>query len=67
MNNPLMSQHELPPFQTIKAEHVEPAVTGLLDKNRAEIGALLEAGADTWETLIEKQDDLDDLDETLDG
>jgi oligopeptidase A len=60
MNNPLMSQHELPPFQTIKAEHVEPAVTELLDKNRAEIGALLEAGADTWETLIEKQDDLDD-------
>jgi oligopeptidase A len=60
MNNPLMDQHELPPFQTIKAEHVEPAVRELLDKNRAEISALLEAGADTWETLIKKQDDLDD-------
>ena len=60
MNNPLMSQHELPPFKSIKAEHVEPAIKQMLDKNRSEIKALLKSGADNWETLVAKQDDLDD-------
>jgi len=60
MTNPLLSEYELPPFQSIKAEHVETAVTKLLDNNRTRIKVLLESGANTWESLIEKQDELDD-------
>jgi len=60
MTNPLMIEHELPPFQSIKAEHVEAAVTKFLDNNRTQVKALLESGADSWESLVEKQDELED-------
>jgi oligopeptidase A len=60
MNNPLLSSHELPPFKSIKAEHVESAITKLLENNRNQIKQLLESGANTWESLVEKQDELDD-------
>jgi oligopeptidase A len=52
MTNPLLSDQPLPAFGAIEAGHVEPAVRGLLDENRAAIAALLDAGADGWDSLV---------------
>jgi oligopeptidase A len=52
MTNPLLSNQSLPPFAAIEAAHVEPAVRELLDENRAAIAALLDAGADGWDSLV---------------
>jgi oligopeptidase A len=42
--NPLLQPAGLPPFATIRPEHVEPAVREVLDRNRQELAALLAAG-----------------------
>lgn len=52
MTNPLLETHELPPFSTIRPEHIEAAVRQLLDKHRNRLTQLLESGAQTWESLI---------------
>jgi len=52
MTNPLLSEDLLPAFGAIDASHVEPALRSLLDANRAEIAALLDSGADTWDSLV---------------
>ena len=61
MNNPLLEPHELPLFSRVKAEHVVPAVTRIIEDNRAAIAALLEPGKTyTWDNLVEPLEDLDD-------
>jgi oligopeptidase A len=52
MTNPLLPDGPLPMFSSIEPGQVETALRSLLDENRAEIAALLESGADTWETLV---------------
>lgn len=57
MTNPLLQSHELPPFNAIRPEHIEPAIRQLLDENRARLAELLDANANsgqtsTWQTLI---------------
>ena len=52
MTNPLLQSHELPPFTSIRAEHIEPAIRELLDENRARLNALLDSGANTWDALV---------------
>ena len=52
MMNPLLSDLPLPAFGAIDSAHVEPAVRELLDANRAAIAALLDAGADGWDSLV---------------
>ncbi|RYZ99665.1 MAG: oligopeptidase A, partial [Moraxellaceae bacterium] len=42
MNNPLLEQHILPPFSAIKPEDVEPAITQIINDNRAHLRNLLE-------------------------
>jgi len=51
-DNPLLQNHELPPFSSIRPEHVEPAVRKVLDENRAKLQQLLDSGANTWDTLV---------------
>jgi oligopeptidase A len=61
MNNPLLDHHELPPFSRIRAEHILPAITQLLQENRVAIDALLEPGKTyTWDNLVEPLEDLDE-------
>ena len=43
MNNPLLKMSDLPPFDLIRAEHVEPALDALLGKARAIIEALIQS------------------------
>ena len=52
--NPLLDFSDLPRFDAIKPEHVTPAVTALLEENRA-IVARLEAPMDqvTWDNFVE--------------
>ena len=54
MTNPLLTDAPLPAFGVIAAAHVEPAIRQLLDDNRAEIAALLAAGASRWDTLPQR-------------
>ncbi|MCW8828143.1 MAG: oligopeptidase A [Gammaproteobacteria bacterium] len=61
MQNPLLQMNDLPPFQAIKPEHVEPAVDAVLAENRAEVVRLLERDDGfSWFTLVEPLEALDD-------
>ncbi|HEY0721164.1 MAG TPA: oligopeptidase A [Gammaproteobacteria bacterium] len=61
MPNPLLEMTDLPPFQAIRPEHVEPAIDELLATNRAAIARLLD-GLDhfSWENLVAPIEELDD-------
>ncbi|MGF1742579.1 oligopeptidase A [Vibrio profundum] len=61
MSNPLLSFTDLPPFSQIKPEHVKPAVESAIEQCRAVIEQLLDANtAPSWNTLIEKIEQVDD-------
>ena len=52
MSNPLLEQHELPPFSRIEASQVELAIRQLIERNKAAIEQLLEGGGPyTWDNL----------------
>lgn len=51
-NNPLLTPHRLPPFDTIKPEHVEPAMESLLDTDRDIVESLVAAGECSWNGLV---------------
>jgi len=50
--NPLLNDTELPAFGAILPEHVEPALTQMLEENRARIALLEALPAPTFATLI---------------
>lgn len=55
--NPLLGSHILPPFSSITAEHVEPAISELIAQNRTHLQRVLaditaSAKAPTWESLV---------------
>lgn len=53
MTNPLLAAHTLPPFSSIRAEHVEPAIRELIDEGRAQLKSLLEnLDSITWNNLV---------------
>jgi oligopeptidase A len=53
MTNPLLEAHTLPPFSAIRAEHIEPAIRGLIDEGRAQLKSLLEGlAAPGWDNLV---------------
>ncbi|HEX3835938.1 MAG TPA: M3 family metallopeptidase [Steroidobacteraceae bacterium] len=56
-DNPLLLRNPLPRFDAIRAEHVLPAITGLLARNRAQLDRLLAAPAPTFRSLIEPLED----------
>lgn len=58
--NPLLENHELPPFAEIKAEHVEPAIDELLTTNRSAIMELLGQGNPSWTSIIDPIEELED-------
>ncbi|WP_130536339.1 M3 family metallopeptidase [Thiomicrorhabdus indica] len=58
--NPLLQTHELPNFEDLKVEHIQPAMETLLRENRAKIKVLAEMKeAPTWENFVEKLEELD--------
>jgi oligopeptidase A len=52
MTNPLLDILELPAFSAIRPEHIEPAIRQVLDENRAQLKALLDSRASTWDSLV---------------
>ena len=61
MPNPLLEMTDLPPFNAIKPEHVEPALDAVLAENRAEVARLLAANREyTWDNLVYPLEALDD-------
>ncbi|MDN6180736.1 MAG: oligopeptidase A [Halomonas subglaciescola] len=61
--NPLLETHTLPPFSEIRAEHVEPAITTLLDENRDAIEALAQqaqTSEPSWESFAAPLEAIDD-------
>jgi oligopeptidase A len=62
MDNPLIDMPGLPRFDSIRPEHVEPAIDALLARCRARIDELCaQPGLPTWESFIEP------LEETADA
>ena len=61
MSNPLLELHGLPPFSSIRPEHVVPAVEQLLAEARLRVRDLLESNTHyTWENLVEPLEAMDD-------
>jgi len=53
MTNPLLDFTSTPRFDTIRPEHVEPAIRGLIDENRALIDRLVaDPAPPTWDSFI---------------
>jgi oligopeptidase A len=53
MSNPLLEQHELPPFSTIQVEHIEPAINQLIDQGRQLLRDLIPNLKNiNWQSLI---------------
>ncbi len=59
-DNPLLIGEGLPPFATIKPEHVEPAMTQLLAELETELSKLEAKVQPTWSGLVEPLDRLSD-------
>jgi oligopeptidase A len=57
MTNPLLEKNELPAFDRIEPEHVEPAVATLLDALDEALPRLEESAEATWAGLIEPMDE----------
>ncbi|HKE45796.1 MAG TPA: M3 family metallopeptidase [Steroidobacteraceae bacterium] len=53
MENPLLHTDGLPGFDSIRPEHVEPAIRSQLADNRAQLQALLGKNASTFSSLVE--------------
>jgi len=61
MTNPLLDTTDLPAFDRIKPEHIEPAIDQILADNRAAIAERLEQGAPfTWDNFAEPLDEMAD-------
>jgi oligopeptidase A len=60
LSNPLLQDFDLPPYSSIRPEHVQPAIETILADNRAAIAALLEQqdGTPTWQGLVLALDEL---------
>ncbi|HEY4338651.1 MAG TPA: M3 family metallopeptidase [Steroidobacteraceae bacterium] len=56
-DNPLLLRNPLPRFAQIRAEHVLPAITWLLERNRAQLDTLLAAPVTSFKSLIEPLED----------
>src|SRR5690625_1128082 len=51
--NPLFDTERLPPFSLIEPEHVEPAISALIDENRQTLEQLLSRNEHySWDNLI---------------
>jgi oligopeptidase A len=58
-SNPLLQDFDLPPYSLIKPEHVEPAISQILDDSRAAVAALLaQPGKPNWNGLVLALDEL---------
>ena len=61
MPNPLLEQHDLPPFSRITPDHVLPAIQELIERNQRAVDELLAArDSYDWDNLLQPLEDLED-------
>ncbi|MEH6569483.1 MAG: oligopeptidase A [Halioglobus sp.] len=61
MSNPLLEQHDLPPFEKIEVEHIEPAIRELIERNRESIDTLLVSGKTfSWNNFLQPIEEWED-------
>jgi oligopeptidase A len=61
MSNPLLEQHDLPPFSKIGVEHIEPAIRQLIERNRESIDTLLVSGKSfSWDNFLQPIEEWED-------
>src|SRR3990167_5405864 len=58
MTNPLLVDVELPSFERIQAEHIEPAIDKILADNRTLINELLNQSTRHWDNFIAPYEEL---------
>jgi oligopeptidase A len=56
--NPLLEETPLPRFDAIRAEHVEPAITALIEAQRARVAQLEAQAEPTFHSLVEPLEEL---------
>ncbi len=60
--NPLLEIHALPPFSAINAEHVEPAISQIINNSRVHLQNLLtNLSLPTWDSLVAPLENQSDL------
>lgn len=59
-NNPLLSWTELPPFDQIKVEHMEPALTDVIDRSEKALQELESGTPRSWDDLMVPLEKIDD-------
>ncbi|NDL64586.1 oligopeptidase A [Acerihabitans arboris] len=61
MTNPLLTPYSLPPFSTIRPEHIVPAVKSALDECRQAVERIVAlSGPYTWDNLCQPLAEVDD-------
>ena len=61
MSNPLLNSNKLPPFSSIKPEHIQPAVEqGIADCRQKIEQVLANQGQFTWDNLVAPLEEVDD-------
>ncbi|NVK24431.1 MAG: oligopeptidase A, partial [Gammaproteobacteria bacterium] len=60
MQNPLLSDFDLPPFSQIKPEHIKPAVEELIAQGKVAVEKVVALETPTWQTLVLDLDEVDD-------
>ena len=58
--NPLLTISDIPRFDAIRAEHIQPALEQIITDNRAAIEALLEDDTADWEHFVQPFEELDE-------
>lgn len=59
-DNPLLHAWVIPPYAAIRAEHVAPAITAVIEANLASLGRFLPSQLDdpTWQGLVKPYEDM---------
>ena len=60
MQNPLLTEFDLPPFSKIKPEHVKPAVEKLVEECKQAIDKAVSEDVPSWDNLVLAIDKVDD-------
>ncbi|MBT5292293.1 MAG: oligopeptidase A, partial [Cellvibrionales bacterium] len=59
-SNPLLQNHELPPFDQIQAHHIVPAIEAILEDNQKIVASILKANKFTYAALAQPLEEISD-------
>ncbi len=59
-DNPLLMQHDIPPFSAIRADHIRPALDSIITDSLRAIDALVAIESPDWKSFIQPVEELDE-------